>query len=277
MNNKILGRGLSSLLSENVRIENKPGNTPAQHLQIAVALIEPNPWQPRKTFNEKEIADLAKSIETHGIIQPIVLRKHFDKYQIIAGERRFRASLLIGLDTVPAHVVSLSDKEMLEVALIENIQRQDLNPIDEALAFAELLKNSTQLDLSKRVGKSRSYIANSVRLLTLPEDVKTKLANKEISVGHARALIGNPDASNVANIIEDRKLNVRQVEKEFATNPEMNDNDEAMIEIESALTDALGVNVKIKAKEDGGIITIEFHNLEELDQITTRLSGIPIY
>jgi ParB family chromosome partitioning protein len=297
-NRKILGRGLSALLSDDSalkRYEAADDNIAEQSFEISVNAIDPNPWQPRKVISEKEVRELSESIKVHGVIQPIVLRKSGDRYQIIAGERRWRASQLIGMQNIPAHVVELADSEMLEVALIENIQRQNLNPIDEAKAFESLLQKVTQLEVSKRVGKSRSYIANSVRLLTLPEDVQRKLVNREISIGHARALIGNPNASEAAQQISNEKMNVRQVERRFnkveekgrgqrlpfslTEDPEYLERREwkdGVDEIERALTDCLGLKVKIRDNMEGGAMIIEFFSLEQLDYLTARLSGIPL-
>jgi ParB family chromosome partitioning protein len=301
-NKKVLGRGLSALLADNsaiTRYENADENQGANSasLEILVDLIEPNPWQPRRMIPERELKELSESIAIHGIIQPIALRKNGERYQIIAGERRWRASQLAGLKQVPANIINLADEEMLEIALIENIQRQDLNPVDEARAFETLLKFSTQVEVAQRVGKSRSYIANSVRLLSLPQDVQDRLMKKEITVGHARALIGNPNASEAAKQISEQKMNVRQTEQRFSgsdmladktaerkpfsmtEDPEYNNRREStddVHDIEAALTDILGMKVRIRDGIEGGIMSIQFFSLEQLDYLVSKLSGVQV-
>ncbi len=218
--NKKLGKGLSSLLSGK-SFSNKQ-ETPFidslnNNLNIGITKISPNPNQPRKSFNDNEIEDLSNSIKEKGIIQPILVRKieNSDSYEIIAGERRWRAAQKAGLHEVPIIIKNYSDQEAIEVALIENIQRENLNPVEEAKAYYSLSSNFNynQEEVSLKVGKSRSYITNMIRLLELQEEVLAFLIKGKITVGHARALIGNSNAIEIAKTIISKKLSVRQTEK----------------------------------------------------------------
>ena len=214
MNKKsALGKGLGALIPNDIIV--KENNKPSV---IDLNLIKNNNEQPRKSFDDEKIAELAQSIKEHGIIQPIILNKKDDHYVIIAGERRWRAAKLVGLKEVPAIVMDLTDKNILEISLIENIQRQDLNPIEEALAYKKLLSdfNLTQEELSKRVGKSRVTITNSIRLTALSETVKQYLIDEVISEGHGRALLAIDDPKlqcEIAQKVIDERLSVRELER----------------------------------------------------------------
>ncbi|MDF3048175.1 MAG: parB-like partition protein [Candidatus Midichloriaceae bacterium] len=280
---KVLGKGLSALILDNpVNIFDTDTKIENRRTEIDLNQIEPNPWQPRKNFSENELLDLKNSILEHGLIQPIIVRHHEGKYQIVAGERRWQASKLAGKQAIVAIVVDFDDKQMLEAALVENIQRQDLNPIEEAKAFKAMMEQYgyTQEQISKKIGKSRSFIANSVRLLTLPEDVQNKLIQGEISASHARTLVGKENASEVATEIVDKKLNVRFAEgiskqgRGHGSGPALgHHNDSDLAEIERSLSEALQMNVRIKDTYNGGILSINFLSLGQLDQLIQKLSG----
>ncbi len=280
---KVLGKGLSALILDNPVNIFDTGNKVAQHkMEIDLNQIEPNPWQPRKVFSEDELIDLKSSILEHGLIQPIIVRQYEGRYQIVAGERRWQASKLAGKKSIVAITVDFDDKQMLETALVENIQRQDLNPIEEAKAFRVMMDQYgyTQEQISKKIGKSRSFIANSVRLLTLPEDVQDKLMRGEISASHARTLVGKENASEVATEIIDKRMNVRSAEeigkqrKFQGAGPAVgHHNDSDLAEIERALSEALQMNVRIKDTYNGGILSINFLSLDQLDQLIQKLSG----
>jgi len=293
---KALGRGLSALIEDNfINFNNDSSNhenVDNSVVKVGVGEISPNPYQPRKFFNEKDLIELSDSIKYHGILQPILLRKAPDGigYEIVAGERRWRASSRAYLDKVPAIILDLSNQQMMEYAILENIQRKDLNAIEEAEGFERLSQEFgyTQEMLASKLGKSRSYIANSLRLLQLPYDIKERVILGDISVGHARALVGKENASELAQRIVDDKLNVRQVEK-LIKNPnadvsiqsskavnislENQIKDPDLMEIEKALSDSLGMKVTINDTNQGGFVSIEFISLQQLDLIIQRLSN----
>ena len=211
-----LGRGLSDLLKTDLpdQVEAIQKDNSRRKFDIAVNLISPNPFQPRQTFDKTKLQELGTSIKQHGILTPILLRPVNGKYQIVAGERRFRAALAVGLKSVPAIIEKFDDNQMSEIALIENIQREDLNVIEEARAFANIQTNFkvTQDQLGKRLGKSRSYVANLMRLLTLPTSVQQMLSESMLTMGHARTLVGlsNQEIEELSKEIVAKKLNVRQ-------------------------------------------------------------------
>jgi ParB family chromosome partitioning protein len=213
-----LGKGLKDLLNTELpdQVEAIQKDASRRKFDIDLKLINPNPYQPRKKFDQSKLAELSQSIKEYGILTPILVRKSGDKYQIVAGERRFRAAQLSKLKTVPAIIEAFNDNQMMEIALIENIQREDLNVIEEARAFAGIQTSFkvTQEQLSKRLGKSRSYIANLLRLLSLPNNVQDMIAEDKLSMGHARTLIGlnNQEIEMLAKEIVGKKLNVRQTE-----------------------------------------------------------------
>jgi len=266
---KSLGRGLSSLLGDNSKkIETN---------KVSINDLIRNKFQPRKNFNKENLEELTNSIKEQGVIQPIVVRpnKTSDgKYEIIAGERRWLASQNAGLHEVPVVVLNIDDVKSLEFAIVENVQRQDLNPIEEAKGYQRLIDdfNYNQDKLSKFIGKSRSYIANSLRLLSLPEEVLTMVEQGNLSSGHARSLIGLPNAKNIAKQITDRKLSVRQAEqivKSFRNKKNIKlvpKKDINIIELEKALEDKTGLKVSIlNKKNNSGKISFEYKDLEQLE------------
>ena len=278
---KGLGRGLSSLLNEAATsVSAKSG------AKIAIDLISPNPDQPRRSFSSQEMAELTESIKRNGILQPLLLRPHPNdagKYQIVAGERRWRAAQAANLHEAPAVVTELSDQDVLEIAIIENVQRTDLNPIEEAGGYIQLIEkfNYTQSQLAEAMGKSRPHIANMLRLMNLPDDVRGLVADGSLSAGHARALITAEDPSGLARRVVAEGLSVRQTETlakhilqekrpKAATSPQK-DADTRVLE--SDISAALGLKVQIDHKGDaGGSVSIRYKSLEDLDGICQKLS-----
>jgi ParB family transcriptional regulator, chromosome partitioning protein len=279
-----LGRGLSSLLGEVANESAMAGGTPASVQTLPVASIEPNPDQPRRHFDEQALDDLAESIRARGLIQPIVVRPHGHRYQIVAGERRWRAAQRAHLHEVPVIVREFDDTETLEVALIENVQRQDLNAIEEAEGYQRLINEygHTQEALGQLVNKSRSHVANLLRLLDLPSKVRTYVASGELSMGHARALIPANDPETFAEEVVRRGLSVRDTEKLVrqgrGPRPKQGRLEykgaNADIEaLESQLGDLLGLKVIITHDANGGTVTLGYSTLDQLDMICQRLSG----
>ncbi|MDR1267842.1 MAG: ParB/RepB/Spo0J family partition protein [Holosporales bacterium] len=273
--NGALGKGLSSLLGPEVK-----ENTQSQSLPVQA--LAPNPFQPRRKFNEESIEELAQSIREHGIIQPILVRPDPAdpvKYQIVAGERRWRAAMKAHLAHVPCFICALNDQQSLEYALLENVQREDLNCIEEGEAYARLIRefHHTQEQLSRIIGKSRSHIANLLRLLTLPDSVKDRVRSGELSFGHARALIGRPNVETIAQDIIARGMTVRQTEKKDFSN-QHNDSgfdNEALSEIsnlEEQLTRALRTRVRVDLRQEGGAIHVYFRSLEELQRLIEKFA-----
>lgn len=279
-----LGKGLDLLIPA-VPEEEKPSNEP---LMLKLSMVEPNRDQPRKQFDKESLEDLAGSIKQYGIIQPIIVSKKDDYYEIIAGERRWRAAKLAGLREIPAIVKEYSDKEIAEISLIENIQRENLNPVEEAQAYKTLIEeyDLTQEELAERISKSRVYITNTMRLLKLNEEVLEMLSSGRISPGHARALLGLEDQQeqlNAANLIISNSLSVRQTEdlvkrikepvKEVHKTPKVK-NSIFYKDLERKMTDCLKTKVRIIQKEPGkGKIEINFFSEEELDLIYTLING----
>ncbi len=286
--NKKLGKGLSSLLSGK-SFSNKQ-ETPFidslnSNLNIGITKVSPNPNQPRKSFNDNEIEELSNSIKEKGIIQPILVRKieNSDSYEIIAGERRWRAAQKAGLHEVPIIIKNYSDQEAIEVALIENIQRENLNPVEEAKAYYSLSSNFNynQEEVSVKVGKSRSYITNMIRLLELQEEVLAFLISGKITVGHARALIGNSNAIEIAKTIISKKLSVRQTEKMLSVSkgskkegkPNLADPNINDLEVELSQKIGLKTSIAFKENSTAGSITVYYSTLEQLDDIMRRLKS----
>lgn len=281
MNKKGLGKGLGALISTDD--DEKTGV-----LEIRINDIEPNKGQPRKNFNDEKLTQLSESIKQHGIVQPIIVRKEDNVYKIVAGERRWRAARLAGIKTVPVVVREITNKQVMEIALIENIQREDLNPLEEAEAFEKLLSefHMTQEELSNTIGKSRSAIANTIRLLGLSDIVKQFLISGEISSGHARALLAVEDKSEQDELckeIIDRSLNVRQTESliksylknDLKTNENKTEsNDEQYLKIEEELQNIFGTKVKLFSKNKKGKIMIEYYSSDELERIMELINKI---
>ncbi|MHA3793226.1 ParB/RepB/Spo0J family partition protein [Sphingomonas sp. YL-JM2C] len=289
-----LGRGLSSLLGE-VATEQPiaPGaERPSGIRMIQIADIKPNPSQPRRHFDDMALDELAASIGARGLIQPIVVRPHPSAggYQIIAGERRWRAAQRARIHELPAIIRELSDAQTLELAIVENVQRQDLNAIEEAEAYQRLISDfgHTQEVLGKLVGKSRSHVANLMRLLDLPKPVRDMVADGRLSMGHARALVTAPNAEELAEQVVTQQLSVRDAEKlaqagrPGVTAPKpaaprpAQPADADIAALERHLGDILGLKVTIEHGEKGGRIGIAYSTLDQLDLVCQRLSGEPI-
>ena len=279
-----LGRGLSSLLGEVAQEAPVSGRSGGTVQMIPIASIEPHPNQPRRIFQEEALAELAASIQARGVIQPIVVRPHGHRFQIVAGERRWRAAQKAHLHEIPAIVREFSDEETLEVALIENIQRQDLNAIEEAQAYRRLVDDygHTQEELGKLVHKSRSHVANLLRLLDLPPKVQVMVGTGELSMGHARALVGAADPAALAEEVVRRGLSVRETERLVrAGKPtrqrrlpiEYKGAGADIAALERQLGDMLGLKVGIKHSPKGGSVTLSYSSLDQLDMICQRLSG----
>ncbi len=289
-----LGRGLSALLGDVSREEPVAPQAPsasAKSIQsIEVALIQPHPEQPRRHFDEGALAELADSIGKRGVIQPIIVRPHGGGFQIVAGERRWRAAQRAQLHRIPAIVRDFDEAETLEIALVENIQREDLNPIEEAEAYRKLIADfhHSQEALGRLVGKSRSHIANLIRLLDLPASVQQQVVEQKLSMGHARALIGAPDCEALAQSVEAKGLSVRDTEElvrrskkgegtaaprnRAPTGGAAKDPDIAALE--QHLADILGVKVDIGHGEGGGgTLSLRYSTLDQLDMLCQRLSG----
>ncbi|MFN3387385.1 MAG: ParB/RepB/Spo0J family partition protein [Allosphingosinicella sp.] len=280
-----LGRGLSSLLGEVAQEAPVSGGPPRGGLQIMpVSSIEPHLDQPRRHFDEEALAELADSIRTRGLIQPIVVRPHGHRYQIVAGERRWRAAQKARLHEVPVIVRDFNDAETLEIALLENIQRQDLNAIEEAEAYKKLIEEfgHTQEQLGRLVSKSRSHIANLLRLLDLPENVRQMVVSGDLTMGHARALVTALDPEAAADEVVRRGLSVRDTEKlakfgkpgrERQPKLEYKGAGADIEALERQLGDMLGLHVKISHRPDGGVVALSYSSLDQLDMICQRLSG----
>lgn len=273
-----LGRGLRALIPDIPPEETEERKSSVQ--DIAVSSIKPNPFQPRENFNEAALEDLKNSIAEKGIIQPITVRRVADGYELIAGERRLRAVMALNIETIPAYVLQVdSDEEMLELSLIENIQREDLNPIDIARAYNKLMVdcNLTQELVAKRVGKERSTVANFLRLLKLPAPIQESLKAGELNMGHARALITIEDEELQTNIwkkIVKDNISVRDVErlvKQSKKQPQQTqpaaDKPYYLLEAEERLRNLYGTQVRIKTGHRGGVIEIEFYSDEELERL----------
>jgi len=268
---KGLGRGLSSLLGDT---KSKTSIT-----KLKIYDVKRNRLQPRKVFNKESLEELTNSIKERGVIQPIIVRKDkslVGKFEIIAGERRWLASQNAGLHEIPVVILDVDDEKSLEFAIVENVQRQDLNVIEEAQGYQRLIDEFSynQEKLAKFIGKSRSYIANSLRLLSLPKDVILYVESEKISAGHARSLIGLPNATQIAQKIAENKLSVRQSEnlvralrnkKNLKVVPSKDSN---ILDLEKSLVDKTGINVEIKNnKNNSGRLSFEYRNLEQLDRL----------
>ncbi len=267
---KGLGRGLSSLIGE-TKVENKTNN-------LSLAEIVPNKYQPRKNFDEENLNDLVNSIKERGVIQPIIVRKsnsNNSKYEIIAGERRWLAAQKAGLHEIPVVVTDADDLKSLEFAIVENVQRHDLNPLEEAQGYKRLIDEFSydQEKVSKFIGKSRSYITNSLRILNLPAEVLKLVDEKKITAGHAKILVGSENAIFIANKIIEKSLSVRQTEKFvklFKNQPnKINSKKDSNInQLEKDITEKIGLNVIIKnSKRNKGTITFSYADIDQLNRI----------
>ncbi|MBP5349389.1 MAG: ParB/RepB/Spo0J family partition protein [Clostridia bacterium] len=278
-----IGRGLDALFLETFEDEKKPGGAE----KLKTSLIDPKSGQPRKTFDQESLAELADSIATHGVLQPILVRASGNgRYQIIAGERRWRAAKLAGLSEIPAVILDRDDLAAAEIALVENLQREDLNPIEEALAFKSLTEEFglTQEELSRRVGKSRSAVANATRLLELPDEAKAMVSSGALSAGHARTLLGLRDRDQIVPLakrcvadglsVRELELLVKRANKPVREAPE----EPAPVvdyvaELERKMTSDLGRRVKIAAKGKQKTLTLWFEDNEDLDALLRRIMG----
>ena len=264
---KGLGRGLSSLIGE-TKVETKTN-------KLSLSEITPNKFQPRKNFDEESLNDLTNSIRERGVIQPIIVRKSDDKYEIIAGERRWLAARKAGLHEIPVVVTDADDLKSLEFAIVENVQRHDLNPLEEALGYKKLINEFSydQEKVSKFIGKSRSYITNTLRLLNLPSDVLKFVEEKKITAGHAKILVGLDNASFIASKIIEKKLSVRQTENfvkifKKKSYKKALSKDPNIRHLEESLIDKIGLNVSIKNdKRNKGTITFSYHDMDQLNKI----------
>jgi ParB family chromosome partitioning protein len=279
---KVLGRGLGALIPQ--KVESAPSaHAAGGPTQLPIDQIQPNPYQPRRTFNEASIEELARSVREHGIVQPLVVMRVGDKYKLIAGERRFRAAQKAGLATVPVVVKdALKSADALQIALVENIQREDLNPIEEANAYHQLHDEfgMTQEEIARRVGKERSTVANVLRLLKLPASVKELLASGQLSMGHARALLSVDSAKKqeaLAERVVKHNLNVRQTEMlaAEAPKPEKKEKPKDVFtrDAEEKLQRALRTKVDIDRRRRGGVIHIRFGSEDELIRVVEDLMG----
>ena len=283
-----LGRGLDAIFLDN-SIEEEETHGENKVSKIKLSMIDPKSDQPRKYFDKEALEELASSIAENGLLQPILVREYGDsRYQIIAGERRFRASKLAGLSEIPAIVLDKDDRKVAEIALIENIQREDLNPVEEAMAFRALIKeyDLTQEELSEKVGKSRSAIANTMRLLDLPDEILTMVAAGDLSAGHARTLLGVKDRDNML-ILADKTVefdySVRQLEEEVKRinkpkKPEIVEDEELPVvdyfrEMELRMMSHLGRKVKIDGKGRKKSVTLFYEDNEDLDELLTAICG----
>ena len=280
---KRLGKGLGALIPElNISEDDKV-------VEIPLSQLRANPYQPRKTFNEEGIRELAESIKEHGVIQPIIVRSVLRGYEIIAGERRFRASQQLGLATIPAVVKSFTDQQVMEIALIENVQREDLNAIEQALAYQSLIDQFqlTQEELAAKVGKSRSHIANFLRLLQLPDEIKEHVSRGTLSMGHARAIVGVKNAK-MQKQLADKSIqgqwSVRELEEAIKRLEEADAKqkkkakkwvrkDPYLNEAEENLRSIYRTTVKIKHSNDKGKIEFTYYSMEDLERILELLQG----
>ncbi|GAF23296.1 MULTISPECIES: ParB/RepB/Spo0J family partition protein [Shouchella] len=272
---KGLGKGLEAFFP------NESEQNQEQVTFISVSEVRPNPYQPRKTFSEESLKELSDSIKEHGILQPITVRKSIKDYEIVMGERRVRAAKQAGLDQIPVIIQDLDEKKMMEIALIENLQREDLNPIEEAIAYEKLMSysNSTQEQLAKRLGKSRPHIANHMRLLQLPKVVQEFISVGKLSMGHGRALLGLQNKEKLSQVLENvlqEKLSVREVEKLVQEINEHVPRETREVKVklspflknhQERLRDSLGTSVMIKPGKKKGKIEIDYFSEDDLERI----------
>ena len=279
---KGLGRGLSSLMGDTETVQTKNTNV-GQETKIPIANLKPSPSQPRRLFNKNSINELADSIKAKGLVQPLVVRpspSDANSYEIIAGERRWRAAQIAQLHEVPAVIRNFNDTEALEIAIIENVQRSDLSPIEEAAGYKRLIENHghTQEDLSGIVGKSRSHIANIIRLLSLPQSIQDMITEGKISSGHARAIMNSAFPEQLAEKIINENLSVRDAEnlakdkKGIIKKLKLKDPD--TIDLENKIAEKLGLTININHKgKKGGSIKIDYKTLDQLEMITQKLKN----
>jgi ParB family chromosome partitioning protein len=285
-----LGRGIAALFGDSSADTKKLEPT----REVNIDVLVPNPNQPRRSFEDDKLGELASSIAFHGVLQPIVVRQRGDKYEIVAGERRWKAAKMSNLTTVPVHIIECTDGDLLALSLIENIQRDDLNPIDEASAIQKLIDDCacTQEELGAIIGKSRSHVGNMLRLLYLPQDIQDFVRSGALTVGHAKCLVGVEDAVEIAHMTVKRGMNVRQLEnliktrkREVSKIGESGSSQTKLTkEISSAvyeasdisrrLTNALHLSAKLKITRDGGVLTLTCKSCEELEDLIEKLVSL---
>ena len=276
-----LGKGLNSIFGQDVEqylddIQNNAAEAPGRReVELPIEEIRPNPYQPRKEFDKKALEELSESIKTHGIFTPLLVRKSVSGYDLITGERRLRAAKMAGLKTVPAIQVEFTEEQMMEIAILENVQREDLNPIEEAAAYESLIQKLgyTQEKLAERVGKSREYCANIMRLLKLPEDVPSMVVNKQLTLSHVRPLLSLNDEEEIyeaAEKIKKNKMSVREVEAYVRDvngggqkKPKKKEKDPMIRDLEIQLSEKLGTQVVFSKKS----FTISYHDTDDLNRI----------
>jgi ParB family chromosome partitioning protein len=276
-----LGRGLSALMAD-VRSDAGEVRPVTAEREVPIEQVRPNPNQPRRHFDQDELSELAASIREIGIIQPLVVRQVDGGYEIVAGERRWRAAQMAQKHSVPVVVRDYAERDLLQIAIVENVQRADLNPIDEASGYATLIEQygHSQEQVADAVGKSRSHIANLVRLLQLPEPVRIMVIDGRLTAGHARALIGLDNAVTLAEQASRKGLSVREVEKlaqkakpEASRRRPLPAKDADTLALEGDLSATLGLAVRIEHKGSGGVVSVSYGSLDELDRLCNLLSG----
>jgi len=281
MKSKRLGKGLSALIPDQIQGTDAIEITDSHLIEVRITEVKPNPYQPRVNFDQQALDELKDSIQEKGLIQPITVRKVNSHYELIAGERRLRAALEVGLDKLPAYVMEVNSKEeMLELAIVENVQRERLNPIEQANAFQRLLKecNLTQDEIAQKIGKDRSTITNMLRLLRLPKQIQKSVEEGEISVGHARTLLSieEPDQQlQLWSKIVKNDISVRRLEKLVKELTEIKQKQTVktkkksvhILKIEDKLRDVFGTKVSVRSKNEGGSIEIVFYSPEDLNRI----------
>ncbi|RVB74394.1 MULTISPECIES: ParB/RepB/Spo0J family partition protein [unclassified Mesorhizobium] len=286
LSRKRLGRGLAALIGEIDRpaaVEKQGMNADGK---VPIEFLSPNPKNPRRHFGDADLTDLAQSIREHGVVQPVVARPsptQAGRYEIIAGERRWRAAQRAGLSEIPIIVRDVNDRTALELAIIENVQRTDLNPVEEAMGYQQLIDDHgyTQADLGQVIGKSRSHVANTLRLLKLPDVIRDMLVDGALSAGHARTLVTAEDPAGLAKRIVEEGLSVRQAEalaqmpagaptvKRQPAEPAQKDAD--TLALEKLMTDTIGMIITIEHKERGGVLRVAYRTLDQLDELCRRL------
>jgi ParB family chromosome partitioning protein len=281
-----LGRGLAALIGEIDRPVEPTTAAVRSDTSAPIEMLRANPRNPRRQFGEAELTDLAQSIREHGVVQPVIVRPVAEEaghFEIIAGERRWRAAQRAGLAEIPVLVRDVNDRTALELAIVENVQRADLNPLEEAAGYQQLIDEHsyTQADLGQVIGKSRSHVANTLRLLRLPEEVRSLLADGALSAGHARTLVTASDPERLARRIIEEGLSVRQAEalsqqpssNQARARPSPAEKDADTVALERLLSDATGLKVSVAHKENGGEVRISYKSLDQLDELCRRLKG----
>ena len=279
-NKRGLGKGIDALFEDNKEIEVSVKNTNLLTF-IPIEFMKPNPLQPRKVFNKEALNELSKSIKDRGVLQPIIVRPVKDKkneWQIIAGERRWRAAQIAGLHEIPVLVKKIEDEDVAIIALIENIQREDLSPIEEAIGYKKLMDkfSVTQEEIGTKMSRSRAYVTNLLRLLTLPKEVQKLLVEKQISIGQVRPIIGHKNSKELAKMIVNKKLSARQVELLVKTKEGIQKGIKKIVDVnikslENEIEEIIGLKTIIKDKNGKGQIIFNYENLEQLDDIIKKI------